>query len=106
MKIGIVCAAEKELVPFLPQIKDIKASEKAMLKFYEAMECCYHDVAENICTGRSDAQYEKKPSRRRVPARGFHSSMAISSFGIFAQSKSGRSSLAEMGSRFSSSPAA
>lgn len=35
MKIGIVCAAEKELAPFLPQIEDIKTSEKAMLKFYE-----------------------------------------------------------------------
>lgn len=69
IKIGIVCAAEKELVPFLPQIKDIKASEKAMLKFYEAMECCYHDVAENICTGRRDAQYEKKPSHRVSGAR-------------------------------------
>ena len=35
MKIGIVCAAEKELAPFLPQIENIKTSEKAMLKFYE-----------------------------------------------------------------------
>lgn len=35
MKIGIVCAAEKELAPFLPQLEDIKTSEKAMLKFYE-----------------------------------------------------------------------
>ena len=35
MKIGIVCAAEKELAPFLPQIEDIKISEKAMLTFYE-----------------------------------------------------------------------
>ena len=35
MKIGIVCAAEKELAPFLPQIEGIKISEKAMLKFYE-----------------------------------------------------------------------
>ena len=35
MKIGIVCAAEKELAPFLPQIEGIKATEKAMLRFYE-----------------------------------------------------------------------
>lgn len=35
MEIGIVCAAEKELAPFLPQIEDIKVSEKTMLKFYE-----------------------------------------------------------------------
>ena len=35
MKIGIVCAAEEELAPFLPQIENIKTSEKAMLKFYE-----------------------------------------------------------------------
>ena len=35
MKIGIICAAEKELAPFLPQIEGIKTSEKAMLKFYE-----------------------------------------------------------------------
>lgn len=35
MKIGIVCAAEEELAPFLPQIEGIKVSEKAMLKFYE-----------------------------------------------------------------------
>ena len=35
MKIGIVCAAEAELAPFLPQIEGIKISEKAMLKFYE-----------------------------------------------------------------------
>ena len=35
MEIGIVCAAEKELAPFLPQIEDIKVSEKTMLRFYE-----------------------------------------------------------------------
>ena len=35
MKIGIICAAEKELAPFLPRIEGIRASEKAMLKFYE-----------------------------------------------------------------------
>lgn len=35
MKIGIICAAEKELAPFLPQIEGIKTSAKAMLQFYE-----------------------------------------------------------------------
>ena len=35
MKIGIICAAEKELAPFLPQIEAIKISEKAMLQFYK-----------------------------------------------------------------------
>lgn len=35
MKIGIICAAEKELAPFLAQIEGIKTSEKAMLQFYE-----------------------------------------------------------------------
>lgn len=35
MKIGIICAADEELSPFLPQIEDIKVSEKTMLKFYE-----------------------------------------------------------------------
>ena len=35
MKIGIICAAEKEFAPFLPQIEGIKTSEKAMLQFYE-----------------------------------------------------------------------
>lgn len=35
MKIGILCAGDDELAPFLPQIKEIKMTEKAMLKFYE-----------------------------------------------------------------------
>ena len=35
MKIGIICAAEKELAPFLAQIEGIKISAKAMLQFYE-----------------------------------------------------------------------
>ena len=35
MKIGIICAADEELSPFLPQIEDIKVSEMTMLKFYE-----------------------------------------------------------------------
>ena len=35
MKIGILCAGDDELAPFLPQIKEMKITEKAMLKFYE-----------------------------------------------------------------------
>lgn len=36
-KIGIVCAGDKELKPFLVHITDAKVTEKAMLKFYEGM---------------------------------------------------------------------
>ncbi len=35
MKIGIVCASDDELAPFLPMIKDIKKTKKAMLEFYQ-----------------------------------------------------------------------
>lgn len=35
MKVGIICAGDSEVAPFLPIIKDCKTSEKAMLKFYE-----------------------------------------------------------------------
>ena len=34
MKIGIICAGDEELSPFLPMIKDCRTVEKAMLKFY------------------------------------------------------------------------
>lgn len=34
MKIGIVCAGDEELAPFLPLIEECKITEKAMLKFY------------------------------------------------------------------------
>ena len=34
MKVGIVCAGDEELAPFLPLIKDCKITERAMLKFY------------------------------------------------------------------------
>lgn len=34
MKIGIICAGDEELSPFLPLIKDCKTVEKAMLKFH------------------------------------------------------------------------
>ena len=35
MKVGIVCAGDDELAPFLPAISHCKVTEKAMLKFYE-----------------------------------------------------------------------
>lgn len=35
MKVGIVCAGDEELAPFLPSIKDYKTTERAMLKFHE-----------------------------------------------------------------------
>lgn len=34
-KIGIICAGDEELKPFLPHIENIIITEKAMLKFYE-----------------------------------------------------------------------
>ena len=34
MKIGIICAGDEELSPFLPLIKDCKTVDKAMLKFH------------------------------------------------------------------------
>lgn len=34
MKIGILCAGDEELAPFLPFIQNCKITEKAMLKFY------------------------------------------------------------------------
>lgn len=35
MKIGILCASDTELAPFLPLIAHCKTTEKAMLRFYE-----------------------------------------------------------------------
>jgi adenosylhomocysteine nucleosidase len=35
MKIGILCAGDREIVPFVPMIEGMKVSEKAMLKVYE-----------------------------------------------------------------------
>lgn len=35
MRVGIICAGDLELAPFLPVIKNRKTTEKAMLKFYE-----------------------------------------------------------------------
>ena len=37
MKIGIICAGDNELAPFLPHIHDCKTSKKAMLTFYEGI---------------------------------------------------------------------
>ena len=34
MKIGIICAGDEELAPFLPLINNCKITEKAMLRFY------------------------------------------------------------------------
>ena len=35
MKVGIICAGDEEVAPFLPLIRDYKINERAMLKFYE-----------------------------------------------------------------------
>lgn len=35
MKIGIICAGDREFAPFISAIKEYKITEKAMLKFYE-----------------------------------------------------------------------
>ena len=35
MKVGIICAGDREVAPFLSVIEKCKISEKAMLKFYE-----------------------------------------------------------------------
>ena len=35
MKVGIVCAGDREAAPFIPMISDVQTSQKAMLTFYE-----------------------------------------------------------------------
>lgn len=35
MKVGIICAGDTEVAPFIPIIEECKVTEKAMLKFYE-----------------------------------------------------------------------
>lgn len=35
MRVGIICAGDREVAPFLPMICECKTTEKAMLKFYE-----------------------------------------------------------------------
>ena len=39
MKIGILCAGDEELAPFLPLISNCKITEKAMLKFHALPPC-------------------------------------------------------------------
>ena len=45
LKIGIVCASDDELAPFLPEIDHCGTREKAMLKFYEGKICGIEVVA-------------------------------------------------------------
>ena len=35
MKVGILCAGDREVAPFLPMIEEQRITEKAMLRFYE-----------------------------------------------------------------------
>lgn len=35
MKVGIICAGDREVAPFIPIVDECKVTEKAMLKFYE-----------------------------------------------------------------------
>jgi len=35
MKVGIICAGDKEVAPFIPMLKEVKITQKAMLVFYE-----------------------------------------------------------------------
>ncbi|WP_242958936.1 5'-methylthioadenosine/S-adenosylhomocysteine nucleosidase [Drancourtella sp. An57] len=35
IKVGILCAGDEEVAPFLPLLNNCKLTEKAMLKFYE-----------------------------------------------------------------------
>ena len=44
-KIGIICASDVELAPFLPAINNLKIIEKAMLKFYVGTICRINVVA-------------------------------------------------------------
>lgn len=45
MKIGIICASDDELAPFLPVIDHCRVTERAMLKFYEGQICDVPAVA-------------------------------------------------------------
>ncbi len=38
-KIGILCAGDSELAPFLPHLEHARTSEKPLLKFYEGTLC-------------------------------------------------------------------
>ena len=35
MRVGMICAGDRAFAPFLPLIEERKATEKAVLKFYE-----------------------------------------------------------------------
>ena len=43
MRIGIICAGDRELNPFINEIPEINCSEKAMLKFHEG-QVGKHDI--------------------------------------------------------------
>lgn len=45
MKIGIICASDDELAPFLAVIDNCRITEKAMLRFYEGQICDVQAVA-------------------------------------------------------------
>lgn len=45
MKVGIVCACDAELAPFLPALEGCRTVEKAMLKFHEGRLCGVEVVA-------------------------------------------------------------
>lgn len=45
MKVGIICASDDELAPFLPLIKECEKTEKAKLRFYEGKICGVQTVA-------------------------------------------------------------
>jgi len=55
MKIGIICAVDTELKPFLPLIQNCKTSQKAMLTFYEGVINNTQVVAMYCGVGKTNA---------------------------------------------------
>ena len=55
MKIGIICAVDTELNPFLSHIEDCRVSEKAMLTFYEGSIYGIEIVALYCGVGKTNA---------------------------------------------------
>jgi len=55
MKIGIICAVDTELKPFLPHIQNCKISQKAMLTFYEGAISNTQMVAMFCGVGKTNA---------------------------------------------------
>lgn len=55
MKIGIICAVDVELKPFLSAITDVKETEKAMLRFYEGSIHGVETVAVSCGMGKVNA---------------------------------------------------